>query len=151
MKSYFKKLCLNLTLWLEMKVGLYKDVSSTLRYSSAKSMKELKEELDTLIQIANSGIDLKKQYLDKMIKIRLSAGILSVVKLLRPDYKITPTRDIIKLKSIIEDALNIKLVETECGIYEYNNKSHCLTWHLVCDQSIKRQFELYSILVDIAS
>ena len=88
-------------LWLEMKVGLYKDVSSTLRYSSAKSMEDLREELNTLTQIVNSNIDLKKKYLDKMMKIRLSAGILSVVKLLRPDYKITPTHDVNKLKRII--------------------------------------------------
>ena len=138
-------------LWLEMKIGLYKDVSSTLQYSSAKSLKGLKNELETLIRIANSGVNLKKHYLDKMMKIRLSAGILSLVKLMNPEYKIVPTRDVVKLKSIIEDALDIKLEETENGIYEYNNKSHCLTWHLECDQSIKRQLELYSILIDIAS
>lgn len=139
-------------LWLEMKIGLYKDVSSTLQYSSAKSLKGLKNELETLIRIANSGVNLKKHYLDKMMKIRLSAGILSLIKLMNPEYKIVPTRDVVKLKRTIEDALDINIkLEEETGIYEYNNKSHCLTWHLECDQSIKRQLELYSILIDIAS
>ena len=80
-----------------------------------------------------------------MISIRLSAGILKLLKLLNPGYKILPVSNVEKLKTAVETALEIDINLSENGNFQYNNKPYCLTWYLNCDSDNNRRIELFSI------
>lgn len=130
--------------WVSYGIGCYRNITSTLEIYKNYTIADLKKELDVLISICDcTGLDC--DYLKKLVSIRLSSGILRLLQIYG-GKNLDITSDPERLKILIESLLEVTIESTEYG-YRYNNKPSFPSWGIDCDNTNKRRFELYSIVL----
>lgn len=139
MKKFLIKTWINISLWLEEILGIYRDVSTSAHIFETK--KDLSSELENIIFTINYS-----KGKEKLISIKLSAIIIAVLRL--SGYKKAyVTKNNNELEEQIKDCFSISIEKNELG-YKYNNITRT-AWNIeTAEKTVKEKIILAFITLE---
>lgn len=139
MKKFLIKTWINISLWLEEILGIYRDVSTAAHIFETK--KDLFSELENIIFTINYS-----KGKEKLISVKLSAIIIAVLRL--SGYKKAyVTKNNNELEEQIKDCFSISIEKNEIG-YKYNNITRT-AWNIeTAEKTVKEKIILAFITLE---
>lgn len=151
LRNWFGSTKYRLTMWISYGLGCYRSITRQLKVLEGLSDDDIIREVENIKKVCEyTGLDT--DYLQKIVKIRLSAAIIQLLDVYGFDKKeriITSDPD--ELEEMITKWGNLGnlAIEKKEGVFSYKGRNG-YSWSIECDFKNKQRFQLFYIILIIA-